>query len=316
MKAKSPVLVIVVPCYNEEEVLNLTAGKLSSILNELSGEGKISADSYICFVDDGSSDRTWDIISGLNKESALFRGIKLSRNFGHQGALLAGLNETEADIYVSIDADLQDDERTIIDMVNLYLQGNDIVYGVRKMRKTDSFLKKNTALLFYKIMNLLDAKSIYNHADYRLLSRRAVLELRNYKESNVYLRGLVTELGFKTANVYYDRKERELGESKYPFSKSLKLAWDGVTSFSSSPLKFASLLGFLTCMGSLLLIAYSLYSWWIGTAVSGWTSILIVIIFFSGIQMLLLGVIGEYIGKIFIESKKRPLYIVDKNITH
>lgn len=311
---RSSVLVIIVPCYNEEEVIRLTAEKLKTVLHELVRAGKIAADSYICFVDDGSSDDTWGMITDLNREFPECKGLKLSKNFGHQSALLTALYELDADLYISIDADLQDDERKIIDMVDLAGEGNDIVYGVRATRTTDSLLKKNLALLFYKLMTILGTKSVYNHADYRLMSRRAVMELRRYKESNVYLRGIVAELGFKTAKIYYDRKEREYGKSKYPLIKSWKLAWDGITSFSSSPLKFASLLGFLTCMGGILLIAYSLHSWWVGKAVSGWTSILIVIIFFSGIQMLLLGVIGEYIGKIFIESKRRPLYIIEENL--
>lgn len=309
-----PKLVIIVPSFNEEEVLKISAKALKGVVDQLVQQEQISSESYICFVDDGSSDRTWEIICSLNQEESTWRGIKLSKNFGHQSALLAALHEIDADIYVSIDCDLQDDELKIIDMVEAYHEGAQIVYGVRDARKTDTFFKREMALMFYWFMHLLGTHSVYNHADYRLMGRQAVMELRKFKESNVFLRGLVTELGFKTATVFYDRKKRELGESKYPFHKSLKLAWNGITSFSNIPLKIASLSGIATCMVSLLVLIYCLYSWFSHNAVLGWTSILSTIAFFSGLQMLLLGLVGEYIGKIFIESKRRPLYIVEKDI--
>lgn len=309
-------LAIIVPCYNEEEALPESSVILMAILHRLINEELISAKSFLCFVNDGSRDRTWEIIKNLHHNDPIHsRGICLSRNFGHQAALLSALNTIEADIYISIDADLQDDENAIIDMVRAYRQGNEIVYGVRRQRKTDSFFKRTTALAFYKMMDLLGTHSIYNHADYRLMSRRAVIELRKYSESNVFLRGLVTELGFPSTNVYYDRKARELGESKYPLSKMLKFAWTGITSFSNTPLKLATMLGMSTCLFSVLMLIWCLWTWWNGETIAGWTSIVMAISFFSGIQMILLGIIGEYLGKIFIETKKRPLYIISQYLS-
>lgn len=310
-------LAIIVPCYNEEDALPASSDVLLDILHRLIKEELISTESFLCFVNDGSHDKTWEIIENLHhKDPVHLRGICLSRNFGHQAALLSALNTIDADIYISIDADLQDDENAIIDMVHAYHQGNEIVYGVRRERKTDSFFKRTTALAFYKMMNLLGTHSIYNHADYRLMSRRAVVELRKYSESNVFLRGLVTELGFPSTKVYYDRKARELGESKYPLSKMLKFAWTGITSFSNTPLKLATMLGMSTCLFSIIMLIWCLWTWWNGETITGWTSIIMAISFFSGIQMILLGIIGEYLGKIFIETKKRPLYIISQNLSN
>lgn len=306
-------LSIIVPCYNEQEVLPNSAFVLLTILNKLIVAKLISSESFICFVDDGSTDETWNILKSLHRqESAHFRGLSLSRNFGHQSALLAGLHTIEADIYITIDADLQDDENSIIDMVKAFHQGFDIVYGVRKERNTDSFFKKFTALGFYKIMILLGTHTIYNHADYRLLSKRAVHELCQYAESNIFLRGLVTELGFPSKKVYYERKSRELGESKYPVGKMVQFAWTGITSFSNKPLKLASILGMLICSFSVLILLYCLFLWWTEKTIAGWTSIIMVIIFLSGVQMMLLGIIGEYLGKVFIETKKRPQFIISQ----
>ncbi len=311
-----PTCIIIVPCYHEEEVLPTTSKVLLQLLSKMISESLVSTESFICFVNDGSKDKTWEIIEELHEKNPRhIQGICLSRNFGHQSALLAGLHTLEADCYISIDADLQDDENAMVDMVKSFHEGNDIVYGVRQERKTDSFFKRTTALAFYKVMNLLGTHSVHNHADYRLMSKRAVHELRHYTESNVFLRGLVTELGFPSSKVYYDRKARELGESKYPLSKMIRFAWTGITSFSNTPLKLAIFLGLGTCFFSFLLLVFCLWNWWNGNTVTGWTSIIMAISFFSGIQMLLLGIIGEYIGKVFIETKRRPLFIIQKSTT-
>lgn len=311
-----PKLVVIVPCYNEEEVLPASSQILGQLVDRLIRDGNVDPVSYVCFVDDGSNDRTWAIIRELHENKPeRFKGLSLSRNFGHQAALLAALHEIDADIYISIDADLQDDEQSMIDMVLEYQHGADIVYGVRKERSSDTFVKRFMAQSFYKIMGFLGTHSIYNHADFRLMSSRAVRELRKYSESNIYLRGIVTELGFPTSKVYYDRKPRSMGESKYPFRKSLQLAWNGISSFSNTPLKLSFLLGLATCIFSLLILVYGLYSWARGSAVQGWTSLVFIVTLFSGLQMLFLGIIGEYIGKIFMESKRRPKYAIKDDLS-
>ena len=277
-------------------------------------DGKISDKSRVLFVDDGSKDKTWEIINDLSNQNDVFEGISLSRNRGHQNALLAGLDEARkhADITVSIDCDGQDDINAIDQMVDEYLSGSDIVYGVRKDRKTDTAFKRTTAQGFYKLLNLMGAEVVYNHADYRLMSKRALDELFKFEEVNVYLRGLVPLVGFKSSIVYYDRNPRVAGKSHYPLRKMLSLAFNGITSLSIKPIRIITTVGVFVSIISFLLIIWSIIIHFSGSAVSGWASTLSVISFFGGIQLISLGVIGEYIGKIYIEVKKRPRYIVEK----
>lgn len=310
-----PVLAIVVPCYNEEEVLPSTSETLRKLIADMVGAGEIAEESYVCFVNDGSRDGTWSIIQKLGGESPVFRGVNLSRNFGHQSALLAGLFTAKADIYVSIDADLQDDEQKIRDMVRLYKEGNDIVYGCRDKRATDTWFKRTTALGFYKLRDSMGCSTIPNHADYRLMSARAVESLKEFREVNLYLRGIIPMLGYPSAKVFYDRKARELGESKYPLSKMLKLAWDGVVNFSDVPLKLVLWIGLLGVVVSLALIVWAAVAWLTHNVVPGWASTLIVVSFFGSVQFCFMGILGLYLGKIFRETKHRPLYIVqDTNV--
>ncbi|MBT9449827.1 glycosyltransferase family 2 protein [Akkermansia glycaniphila] len=310
-----PKLAIIVPCYNEAEVLPHSIPILLDTLKRMIQDHLISDESFLCFNNNGSADQTWAIIKSFHQQHPNhIRGICLSRNWGHQSSLMSALYTIEADCYITIDADLQDDETAIADMVQSYLDGHDIVYGVRRERSTDTWFKRNTAQAFYKLMNLMGTKTIYNHADYRLMSRRAVHELRQYPESNVFLRGLVTELGFPTSQVYYDRKQREAGESKYPLTQMLRLAWIGITSFSNTPLKLSLILGLLTCAFSIFMLLYCLWYWMQGDTVAGWTSMAMLVSFFSGLQMLLLGIIGEYIGKIFTETKRRPHFIIQETL--
>ena len=311
---KAPVLSIVVPCYNEQDVFSLCLEELTSRIDEMIDKGKIHQDSHIVFVDDGSKDETWSLIQ---KESAInnrVKGVKLSRNKGHQIALMAGLSSsTESDITVSIDADLQDDTSVIEKMVDLFISGKDIVYGVRNDRNSDSFFKKFTAELFYKTMTKLGVNQVENHADFRLLSKRALLSLLEYKEQNLYIRGLIPLIGYPSAEVYYSRSERAAGESKYPLKKMLALALEGVTSFSVTPLRMVTALGFIISILSTLGILYTLTQYFLGHTVSGWASVILAVLFIGGVQMLCLGVIGEYIGKIYMESKQRPKYFVEKD---
>lgn len=308
------VLSIVVPCYNEEEVLSETSKRLSAVLDRLIQAGKISADSYVLFVDDGSKDKTWEIISSFNGQSNRFRGLKLAANAGHQSALFAGLMaaKEDADITVSIDADLQDDTEVIDQMVDKYLEGCEIVYGVRDSRKTDTFFKRNTAKAFYKLMSSLGAKSMYNHADFRLMSKKAVCCLENYRERNLFLRGIVPLIGFKTDTVTYNRSARFAGESKYPLKKMLSFAIDGITSFSIRPITLIAVLGFVIVLCSIAAFIYALVSYFTGHSVAGWASIIISIWFLGGVQLLSIGLIGQYIGKIYIEVKDRPRYNIEK----
>ncbi len=310
-----PILCIVVPCYNEEETLKTTAVALKSVLDTLVSSNKIAGNSYICFVNDGSKDATWPMICAFQTESPMYRGISLSRNFGHQGAVLAGLYTAQADIYVSIDADLQDDETKIIDMVDLYLKGNQIVYGCRDNRDSDTWFKRTTAELFYKLRAMLGCHTIPNHADYRLMSARTVRELKNFPEVNLFLRGIIPMLGFRSAKVFYKRKNRELGESKYPLHKMIALAWNGVVNFSEAPLILMIWFGLLGILASAALMGWIIYCWSVGQTLPGWTSTVLIVAAFGSMQFLFTGIIGLYLGKIFHETKHRPLFIVDEDCT-
>lgn len=304
-----PTLAIVVPCYNESAVFPHTLRTLRALLQELTTTGEISADSYLLFIDDGSRDDTWQQIAAA--QSAQIRGIKLSRNAGHQTALMAGLSAIDSDISISIDADLQDDIACIPQMIAAYKFGSDIVYGVRNDRSSDSAFKKHSANSYYKIMGWLGVQQIPNHADYRLMSRRAVNALLAYKENNLYLRGMIPLLGFPSSQVYYQRKERLAGESKYPLRKMLALALEGITSHSIIPLRLISLLGITTSLITFLFGIYAIIIKFSGGAVDGWTSLILSIFFLGGIQLICLGIIGEYIGKIYLESKHRPKYFIE-----
>lgn len=306
-------IAIILPCYNEEEVLPLTYRKLQKIIVELSKE---DAQTNLVFVDDGSRDKTWQLIEQMCKEDAHVSGIKLSRNVGHQRCVWAGLSETveKFDAMITIDADLQDDENTIIDMVRQFKEGCDVVYGVRKQRTTDSFFKRWSAQAFYLLMKKADSDIIYNHADYRLMSKRAVKALLQYPERNLFLRGMVRKVGFKEGFVYYDRKEREAGTTKYPLSKMIRLSFDGITSFSVAPLQFITIIGLIMMVVSVLAIVWAVYEYIKDHTIQGWTSILVSLWFIGGVVTTALGVIGTYIGKIYSEVKRRPLYFVDRSL--
>ncbi len=306
-------IAIILPCYNEEEVLPLTYRKLQKIIVELSKE---DAQTNLVFVDDGSRDATWQLIEQMCKEDAHVSGIKLSRNVGHQRCVWAGLSETveKFDAMITIDADLQDDENTIIDMVRQFKEGCDVVYGVRKQRTTDSFFKRWSAQAFYLLMKKADNDIIYNHADYRLMSKRAVKALLQYPERNLFLRGMVRKIGFKEGFVYYDRKEREAGTTKYPLSKMIRLSFDGITSFSVAPLQFITIIGLIMMVVSVLAIVWAVYEYIKDHTIQGWTSILVSLWFIGGVVTTALGVIGTYIGKIYSEVKRRPLYFVDRSL--
>lgn len=310
----TPILYLVIPCYNEEQVLPITAPIFMGKLSELIEKKEISDKSRVLFVNDGSSDSTWEIIEKLSKEQTLIKGICLSRNMGHQNALLAGLMtaKEECDVTVSIDCDGQDDINAVDKMLAEYKNGCDIVYGVRDSRKTDSFFKRHSAQFFYKLLNRLGAKTIYNHADYRLMSSRALGELEKFKEVNIYLRGMVPMVGFKSTSVTYDRTERLAGKSKYPLKKMLKLAADGITNLSVKPNHLIFLIGIISVLLSLAGIIWSIVAHFLSYTVAGWSSIIAIICFFGGIQILCIGVIGEYIGKIYMETKARPRYIISK----
>lgn len=309
----TPILYIVVPCYNEEEVLRETNSRLTALLRRLVDEGKVSADSRVMYVNDGSHDRTWQLIRQFHDEGPV-RGVNLAGNVGHQHALLAGMTVAKdlCDVLVSIDADLQDDIEAIPAMLARFADGCDIVYGVRKERKTDTFFKRNTALAFYKLMRALGVKSVYNHADYRLMSKRAVEQLCRYKERNLFLRGIVPLVGYRTDTVYYDRSARLAGESKYPFSKMLNFAIDGITSFSVKPLRLIVALGIAMVIMSLAIFVYVLTAYAQDNVVPGWSSLMISIWFVGGCTLISLGVVGEYIGKIYIEVKERPQYNIEE----
>ena len=307
------VLTIVVPCYNEEEVLPETIAQLRELLKELMDEGLVSRQSKILFVDDGSKDRTWEMIYKEGLRNEYVRGLKLSRNVGHQNALLAGLftAKEQSDCMVSIDADLQDDIRVIREFVMKFHAGCEIVYGVRKGRNTDTLFKRSTAQGFYKIMKKLGVDLVYNHADFRLMSKRAVEELERFSEVNLFLRGIVPLLGFRSDVVYYDRLERQAGVTKYPVKKMLAFAFDGITSFSISPIRFVLFTGFVSFFMSLIFGGYFLTLKFFGNTETGWTSLITSIWLIGGLQLIAIGLIGEYVGKIYKETKHRPKYIVD-----
>ncbi len=308
-------LAIVVPCYNEEEVLKLASQALRSVLDRLVQSGKIASDSFILFVNDGSKDKTWDLIEEEHKTYPVqVSGVKLAGNVGHQFALTAGLITAmeRSDVTISIDADLQDDVDVIEEMIDKFHAGSDIVYGVRKERKTDTFFKRTTAQAFYKLMGLMGVKTVYNHADFRLMSRRAVEEFSKYKETNLFLRGMMPLIGYQTDCVYYDRKERAAGESKYPLKKMLALAFNGISSFSVKPISMILGIGLLIIIASVLALIYALISYCTGHVVPGWTSLILSIWFLGGLQLLAIGMVGQYIGKIYIEVKQRPRYNIEK----
>lgn len=307
------ILYLVIPCYNEEAVLHETAKQLLEKMNSMFERGMISRESKIMFVNDGSKDKTWEIIEELHASNPIYSGVKLSRNKGHQNALLAGLMtaKEKADMTISLDADLQDDVDVIDQMVEKYYQGNDVVYGVRSARKTDTFFKKFTAQGFYKLMQAMGVEIVYNHADYRLMSKRAMEGLSQFKEVNLFLRGIVPLIGYKSDVVTYERHERFAGESKYPLKKMLAFATDGITSFSIKPIRLITTCGILIFAISLVMLLYFLIVHFMGRTVAGWTSMIVSIWAIGGLQLLAIGIVGEYIGKIYLETKERPKYIIE-----
>ncbi|MGD6831810.1 glycosyltransferase family 2 protein [Sutcliffiella halmapala] len=311
----TPTLTIVIPCYNEEAVLHETTKRMSLMIEELMNEMLISPDSKILYVDDGSKDRTWDIIEEQSEGNWFVKGLKLAGNVGHQNALLAGLQVAgeHSDCVISIDADLQDDITVMRDFILKFHEGYDIVYGVRDDRTTDSFFKKNTAQFYYKLMGAMGVNLVYNHADYRLLSHRVLTQLSQFQESNLFLRGIIPLIGFKQTKVYYKRHERFAGESKYPLRKMLSFAMEGITSFSVTPIRLLTVIGIFFLLLSMGTSVYSLIQKVQGETVSGWTSLMLSIWFIGGIQLMGLGLIGEYISKIYMEVKKRPKYHIDIN---
>ena len=309
-----PVLYIIIPCYNEEKVLPITAPMFLKKIQDLSAAGKISQDSRVLFVNDGSKDNTWNIIKDLSKADPHYIGICQSRNRGHQNAVLAGLMEAKdkCDITISIDCDGQDDINAMDAMVDAYLDGCEVVYGVRSKRDTDTFFKRFTAEGFYKLMNWMGAEVVFNHADYRLISSRVLQEFANFKEVNIFLRGMIPLVGFKSTSVYYERAERIAGESHYPLKKMLALAFDGITSLSVKPIRMITGFGVTVSILSFLGVLWALISQLTGSTVSGWASTMCVICFMGGVQLVCLGVIGEYVGKIYMETKRRPRYIISE----
>lgn len=308
---------IVIPCYNEEEVLVETTKRLERLLDAMIAKGEIAEESFVCYVDDGSKDSTWEMIETFTHEKPLFRGIKLSRNFGHQNALIAGLMQLkeEADALVSMDADLQDDIAVVKGFVEKYKEGYEIVYGVREDRSNDTPFKRGTAEFFYKIQDFMGIESVSNHADYRLMSHRALEALAEFQEVNLFIRGIVPLLGFRSCSLYYTRAERFAGETKYPFKKMLFFALDGIASFSVVPLRLISMVGFGIFMFSLLMILWVVFEkLFLDSTVQGWSSMMISIYFIGGIQIMSIGIIGEYVGRIFQQSKGRPRYIIDKEV--
>ena len=311
-------LYVVIPCYNEQEVLPVTSKALTEKFGQMISDGIISADSRVVFVDDGSKDRTWEYISQLHSENIMFDGCKLSRNRGHQNALLAGLSYAvdKADAIISMDADLQDDIHAMDKFIEKYNEGCEIVYGVRSSRKKDSFFKKHTALAYYKLLRMLGCEIVYNHADYRLMSNRAVKALFDFKEVNLFLRGIVPMVGFKSDKVYYVREERVAGKSKYPLGKMISFAVDGVTSLSIKPIRLITMLGLICFLVSIGMLIYSLVGYFTGATVSGWASLITSIWALGGLQLFSIGVIGEYIGKIYLETKQRPRFIIEESLEY
>lgn len=309
-----PILYIVIPCYNEEEVLPITKDIFLNKVKSLVDSGKISEKSRIQFVNDGSKDRTWEIITELSQENKFFTGISLSRNRGHQNAVLGGLMEAKdkCDITISIDCDGQDDVNAMDQMIDEYLNGAEVVYGVRSSRETDTFFKKTTAQGFYKMLKMMGVEVVYNSADYRLISSRVLHEFANFKEVNLFLRGMVPLVGFKSTCVYYERHERLAGKSHYPIRKMLELAFDGITSLSVKPIRMITSIGFIIALISFIGVLWTVVTAVTGNSVPGWASTTSIICFLSGIQLIALGVLGEYIGKIYMETKRRPRYIISE----
>lgn len=314
MSENKPKLCIVIPCYNEEEVLPITAPMFLDKINELIGLGLISEESKILFVNDGSKDKTWEIIGNLSNTDDKFIGISQSRNRGHQAAVLAGLMEAkdEFNITISIDCDGQDDINAMNEMVTKYLEGYEVVYGVRSKRDTDTFFKRFTAESFYKLLKWMGAEVVFNHADYRLISSKVLNEFAKYKEVNIFLRGLIPLVGFKSTTVEYKREERIAGESHYPLKKMLGLAFDGITSLSVKPIRMITSVGVIISILSLIIICWAIITHLFGNSIAGWASIIAMISFFGGLQMICIGIIGEYIGKIYLETKARPRYIISE----
>ncbi|MCK4704103.1 MAG: glycosyltransferase family 2 protein, partial [Gammaproteobacteria bacterium] len=312
---KETKLAIVIPCYNEEEVLPETLKRLIKLLKEMQADNQISGESTIWLVDDGSKDRTWQLICESGVENHQVRGIKLAKNRGHQHALLAGLENAEGDVLVSIDADLQDDVQVIKEMVDQYHKGFDIVYGVRSSRKTDTVFKRMTAQGFYWILQKLGVDVIYNHADYRLMSRQTIEALKQYEEVNLFLRGIIPSIGFHSTVVEYERAERFAGESKYPINKMLALAVDGITSFSAVPLRIIAVMGLLIFLASMAISVWAIYiRLFTDDSIPGWASSVLPMYVLGGVQLLSIGVLGEYVAKVYLETKKRPRYIIQKMI--
>jgi polyisoprenyl-phosphate glycosyltransferase len=313
----SPIkLGLILPCYNEEEILPHSSLTLKNHITSLINTGILSQDSFICFVDDGSRDKTWELVQSLVEENKLFKGIKLSTNFGHQNALIAGMftQKIYADCLITIDADLQDDILVIDKMLENYTLGSKIVYGVRDNRDSDTFFKKFTAQLFYKLMSGMNVKTIYNHADYRLIASDVILHLEKFEEVSLFLRGIFPIIGFPSTCVYYKRFSRLVGETKYPFRKMLSFAWNGITSFSTAPLKIIFYIGIFMFIASVALGSWVIFSILYGNTIQGWASSLLLNLGFSGVNMICLGIIGEYIGKIYQEVKSRPRFIIEKTI--
>ncbi len=310
-------LFMVVPCYNEEEVLEETTKRLKEKFDALINSGKISKDSKVLYVNDGSKDKTWKLITDIHNRDNTFRGLCLSRNRGHQNAVLAGLMyaKEEADMVISMDADLQDDINAIDEMVDKFNEGFEVVYGVRNKRKTDTFFKRFTAESYYKLLLFMGVDIVYNHADFRLMSKRVLNEMENFKEVNLFLRGIVPMVGFPSTNVYYERNERFAGESKYPLKKMLHFAFDGITSLSVKPIRMITSLGLIIFMFSIAMLLYSLVMHFIGHTQLGWSSIMVSVWALGGLQLLAIGIIGEYIGKIYLESKARPRFVIQEYLT-
>lgn len=310
----SEILYLVVPCYNEQEVLHETTRRLLEKMDNLINQELISTESKILYINDGSKDNTWKIINELHQNNEMVQGLNLARNRGHQNAVLAGLMTAKeyADMVISMDADLQDDINVVDDFVKKYYEGNDIVYGVRSSRKKDTFFKKYTAQVFYKLMLLMGVDLVYNHADYRLMSRRSLNNLEDYREVNLFLRGIVPQIGYKSDIVEYERNERFAGESKYPLKKMLSFAMDGITSFSVKPIRMITTIGFFIFLASIFMAVWSVIQYFRGVTIHGWTSTMVSIWGIGGLQILAIGIVGEYIGKIYLETKHRPRYIIEK----
>lgn len=313
---QQPIIGIISPCYNEQLVIHETSVQLNAVISRLISENVISASSFVAFIDDGSMDDTWTLIEQQSQTLPHVKGLKLAGNVGHQNALLAGLMnfKDQTSALISIDADLQDDISVLEEMIKKFKTGVDVVYGVRNKRETDTFFKKQTALFFYKLMKVMNVNIVHNHADYRLCSKRVLEALSEFGEVNLFLRGIIPSIGFKKENVYYERLERYAGSSKYPFRKMSAFAWNGITSFSNYPLKFVTIVGFVVFLFCLSMSAYALIAMSVGNVVPGWLSTVLPMYFLGGIQLFCFGILGEYIGKIYLEVKKRPRYFVDKKI--